>query len=154
MKVQCMDLPMSTSQGLSTTLGWSGSPKPSNSSERVETNFPVGLQLQDQNLGLWIGCFGAGSPPSPDALSVSSPEVGKPTETGAENLMLSQGMESHSPHLPEPSSGQSGTQSILSPSPQPTTHPASPLDCARRRVARRGSQRSPGRRMRTNGTQE
>ena len=73
MKVQCMDLPASTSQGLSTTLGWSGSPKPYNSSKRVGTNFPVALQLQAQTLrGLWIGCFGAGSPPSPEAFSLKS----------------------------------------------------------------------------------
>lgn len=51
MKVQCMDLPMSTSQGLSTTLGWSGSPKPSNSSERVKTNFPVGLPTSRSEFG-------------------------------------------------------------------------------------------------------
>ena len=49
------------------------SPKPYNSSKRVETDFPVALQLQDQNLrGLWIGCFGAGSPPSPEAFSLKS----------------------------------------------------------------------------------
>ena len=42
----------------------SGSFKPSNSSKRVETNFPRGFQLQDQNSGgLWIDCFRAGSPP-------------------------------------------------------------------------------------------
>lgn len=75
----------------------SGSLKPSDSSERLEMNFPGGFQLQDQMLGgggSLNRLLGGWNAPSRDALSVSSPEVRGPTERRLGNPGQSQGIES------------------------------------------------------------
>lgn len=96
--------------------------KPSNSYKRLETNFPGASNFKIRILGSLGRLLRGWKAPSQDAFSVSSPEMGEPTETWVGNSVQSQGMESYSPNLPEPSSGQPGARSFPSPthSPPPT----------------------------------
>lgn len=117
--------PCSTSQRPTyhTKLG-SSSPNSSNPCRRLEANFPGCLELQDQNPGggegVWIECSGAGRPLVGMLFRSYAPKWG--ANRGLGNPVLGQGMESYSPNLPEPPSGQRGTQSVpsLTHSPLPT----------------------------------
>ena len=152
----------SISQGLPTTLGWGqAAANPLILLKGYKPTSPGASNCKIRISGSLYRLLRDWKAPSRDALSVSSPEVGEPTETGwgwgrVGKLVQTQGMESYSPNLPEPSSGQLRTRSIPSPthSPPPTTHPARRPDSARSRAARRGSHRPRCRRMQRGGTRE